>query len=177
MKSVAPPGSSSEPEAALLWAEGMNDDTPPVAEAFAIMYPWVCNGLFMNNDYSQFWGIDGNWATGKGVPFGTNSKYVNCYYDNEPWDIAAASMPGYDPHNYSYEAPPAWQAYKFAKPTETGGIWGWLIAEKRSDDRYGVRISEITSSAICKKYSATWDDAKKTCSAKRFVLNKFDSPW
>jgi len=177
MNSVAPPGSSSEPEAALLWAEGMNDDTPPVAEAFAIMYPWVCNGLFMNNDYSQFWGIDGNWATGKGVPFGTNSKYVNCYYDNEPWDTAAASIPGYDPHNYSDQPPPVWQAYKFAKPTQGGGILGWLIAAKYKNDQYGVRVSSITSRDKCGGYNGKWDPDNNTCSPTEFSLSAKDNPW
>ena len=161
----------------------MNDDTPPVApvapvaEAFAIMYPWVCNGLFKNgtSDYDAYWGSTNNWENG--VPFGTNSKYVNCYYDNEPWDTAAASIPGYDPHNYSDQPPPVWQAYKFAKPTQGGGILGWLIAAKYKTDQYGVRVSSITSRDKCGGYNGKWDPDNNTCSPTEFSLSAKDNPW
>ena len=176
MKWKPTPGSSSEPEAALLWPEGMNDNTPPAAEAFAIMYPWVCNGPFKTEDYSAFWGVDENWGKGNSVPFGKDSKYINCYYDNEPWDTATVST-GYDPHNKSDQPPPVWSAYKFSKPTSTGDIYGWLIAAKYNSDPYGVLVSSITSSTTCSKYNGTWDPDNSKCSATRFSLSPKTNPW
>jgi len=106
-------------------------DSNSAATAFVIMYPWVCNGPW-NADWSDYWGTDANWQNG--LPFGEQTYGVNCYYDNEPFDIVNKGG-GYDPHTQSEMVPPQLQVYKFVKQnSDDAYIQGWLIGKKDSSD-------------------------------------------
>uniref|UniRef100_A0A7S2VKX6 Uncharacterized protein n=1 Tax=Zooxanthella nutricula TaxID=1333877 RepID=A0A7S2VKX6_9DINO len=108
-------------------------DPADAATAFVILYPWVCNGPYSGADWSAYWGDSGNWR--RGLPYGDSTYGVNCYYDNEPFDLVNRKPGGYDPHTESRMLPPQLQVYKLvkSKPTDTR-IHGWLIGEKRASD-------------------------------------------
>lgn len=104
-------------------------DPADAATAFVIMYPWVCNGPWAGADWSEYWGNDGNWQ--KGLPFGSLTSSVNCYYDNEPFDIVNKVQGGYDPHSQSTMVPPQFRVYKFVKRRpQDEYIHGWILGEK-----------------------------------------------
>ena len=97
--------------------------------AYVIMYPWVCN-YDANADAGKFWGDDGSWANG--LPYQDATYQVNCYYDNEPWDIFDDS---YDPHSQSTNPPPTYWVYKFVKTNyDDDFITGYQIGYKTMDD-------------------------------------------
>jgi hypothetical protein len=107
-------------------------DPSDAATAFVITYPWVCNGPY-KADYSAYWGVDANWQNG--LPFGDKTYGINCYYDNEPFDILNKYPGSYDPHTQSTMVPPQLQVYKFVKKNSGDDyIHGWLIGKKDSSD-------------------------------------------
>merc|ERR1719401_1294617 len=107
-------------------------DPGDAATAFVILYPWVCNGPYQA-DYSAYWGVNANWK--KGLPFGETTYGINCYYDNEPFDLVNAVPGGYDPHTQSQMTPPTLYVYKFVKSTSTDEyIHAWQIGKKDASD-------------------------------------------
>lgn len=113
------------------------NDSNKSGTIFVIVYPWVCN--LGDEDASAYWGGMGNYKYG--LPWGPDlTPKVNCYYDNEPWDILnqGSTVPGtgkpYYPHSMSTAIPPVWQAYKFVKMQDSDDqIYGWLLKEKLPD--------------------------------------------
>jgi len=107
-------------------------DSNDAATAFVITYPWVCNGPY-NADFSAYWGVDANWQNG--LPFGDETYGINCYYDNEPFDLVNRVPGSYDPHTQSPMVPPQLRVYKFVKKNAGDDyIHGWLIGKKDSSD-------------------------------------------
>jgi len=103
------------------------------ATAFVIMYPWVCNGPYAGADWSAYWGADAYWQNG--LPFGDDTYRVNCYYDNEPFDIVNTFPGNYDPHTQSKMVPPTFYVYKFVKKNAGDEyIHGWQLGKKDSND-------------------------------------------
>jgi len=59
---------------------------------------------------------------------------VNCYYDNEPFDIVNKGG-GYDPHTQSTMAPPTFYVYKFVKQGSGDEfIHVWQLGKKDTSD-------------------------------------------
>ena len=109
---------------------GLHDG--PAATAYVIMYPWVCN-YNEQKQAGEYWGDDGNWA--KGLPYQDATYQVDCYYDNEPWDIFNYFDSSYDPHKQSTNPPPTFWVYKFIKTNpDDDFITGWQIGHKTIDD-------------------------------------------
>lgn len=102
-------------------------------EAFAVMFPWVCDAT-PGQDWTWFWG-----GSDKLRPFGAETRRVKCYYDNEPWD---------NEHVAGTTVPPVWQAFKFWKDNKHGQVRAWKIAEKTADSPtpvfYGGKAVEFT---------------------------------
>jgi hypothetical protein len=148
--------------------------------AFVVMYPWVCNGPWKDSDWGAFWGNNESYANG--LPFGTQTNKINCYYDNEPWDSINKNIkgepgydpkhPSYDPHDKSKQPPPVWKAYKFVKRKSTDKyISGWMIGYKEKGDPGPVIIAKLRNKSSCNKSEGgQWSNAKKSCEPKEFKL-------
>ncbi|GBF90998.1 hypothetical protein Rsub_03853 [Raphidocelis subcapitata] len=137
-------------------ARDLNGGTDPVAVGFAVVYPWVCNKWGDGQGNPKRWGTGGNWQGwppadggtlmdvfwgggswgGGAQPYSPNQRYIECYFDNEPYDVLSPNA-----HSTSPYTPPAWEAFMFFKPQAQGSLKMLRIGHKAFSDGQGQAYS------------------------------------
>ncbi|KAI8475324.1 MAG: hypothetical protein J3K34DRAFT_456394 [Monoraphidium minutum] len=135
-------------------ARELNGGVDPVAVGFVVTYPWVCNKWGDGRGGPKKWGTGGNWRGmpadgslmdtfwggaswgGSPPPYSPNQRFVECYFDNEPYDVLSPSAHGKSPFT-----PPAWEAFMFYKPKAQGSLMMLRIGKKAFSDAKGRAYS------------------------------------